>query len=293
MTSKRAAALRCYMNLMALDSMAPGANGPRQGSFRERLEALKEAGFRGVQFAAPATPEQLLDCRATGLGFAGSGRVNSPEEASPLAERFAGDGYECATLHVGWGLEDDGQAAALIESVLDASERRRIPLYIETHRATIFQDLWRTVGFVRRFPELRLNGDFSHWYTGQEMVYGGFEMKFRFLQPVLERVRFLHGRIGNPGCIQVRIEASPSEDPPYVTHFKQLWTACFRNFIRAAGGEDSICFAPELLAPHIYYARTFPNREGILVEESDRWEQSLILKRIAEECFQEALSGGE
>jgi hypothetical protein len=293
MTSGRGAALRCYMNLMALDSIArdsPGAGGPRHGNFRERLEALKQAGFDGVQFAALATPEQLLDCRAAGLGFAGSGRINSLEEASPLAERFAGDGYQCATLHVGWGLEDDDQAARLIESVLHASQSLRVPLFIETHRATIFQDLWRTVGFVRRFPELRVNGDFSHWYTGQEMVYGGFEMKFRFIQPVFERVGFLHGRIGNPGCIQVRIEANPVEHPPYVIHFKQLWTACFRSFVRVASEGDSIYFAPELLAPQIYYARTFPNRDGIPVEESDRWEQSLILKRIAEECFQEALT---
>jgi hypothetical protein len=289
MTSGHGEQLRCYMNLMALDSLPESAGGPHEGSFRERLETLGNAGFRGVQFAAPATAEQLLDCRAVAFGFAGSGRINSPGEAAPLAERFAGDGYECATLHVGWGLEDDDHAAALIESVLQASQRASIPLFIETHRATIFQDLWRTVGFVRRFPELRLNGDFSHWYTGQEMVYGGFEMKFRFIQPVLERVRFLHGRIGNPGSMQVRIEPNPAEDPPYVKHFRQLWTVCFRKFIRTAGTEDCIYFAPELLAPHIYYARTFPNSEGIPVEESDRWEQSLVLKQIAEECFREAL----
>jgi hypothetical protein len=281
MLSDRGAELRCYMSLMALDSLPDSASCPRKESFRERLEVLRDAGFRGVQFAVPATSEQLLACRASGFGFVGSGRINSPDEASPLAERFAGDGYECATLHVGWGLEDDGQAGRLIESVLQAAQGWRLPLYIETHRATILQDMWRTVGFVRRFPELLLNGDFSHWYTGQEMVYGGFDMKFRFIQPVLERVRFLHGRIGNPGCMQVRVEASPAEEPSYVQHFKQLWTACFQK--------NCLYFVPELLAPHIYYARAFPNSVGLAVEESDRWEQSLLLKRIADQCFQEAL----
>ena len=288
MSSGRRAELRCYMNLMALDSLPESASGPRPGSFRERLEALGEAGFGGVQFAAPATPEQLSDCRATGFGFVGSGRINSPEEASPLAERFAGDGYECATLHVGWGLEDDERAGALIEAVLNASQRQHIPLYIETHRATILQDMWRSVRFVQRFPDLRLNGDFSHWYTGQEMVYGGFEMKFQFIQPVFERVRFLHGRIGNPGCMQVRLEENAANEAPYLAHFKQLWTAFFRVFLATAAPGDWIYFAPELLAPRIYYARAFPNPEGVLVEESDRWQQSLLLKRIAEKCFEEA-----
>lgn len=70
-------------------------------------------------------------------------------------------------------MEDDDEAARLIDAVLNASVRYDVPLYVETHRATIFQDLWRAVQFVARFPELRFNGDFSHWYTGLEMVYGG------------------------------------------------------------------------------------------------------------------------
>jgi hypothetical protein len=288
MLSAGAAQLRCYMNLMALDSLPQSSTGRREGMFRERLEAVKSAGFDGVQFATRAKVEQLSDCHALGLDVAGSGRVNSPGDAPALAEQLAGDGYECATLHVGWGLEDDHEAARLIESILEASQRWRVPLYIETHRATIFQDMWRTVGFVRRFPGIRINGDFSHWYTGQEMVYGGFEMKFAFIAPVLERVRFLHGRIGNPGCIQVGIDPSVGNEPTYVSHFKQLWTACFRNFRRTAGPGDRIYVTPELLAPDIYYARTFLNRDGVPVEESDRWEQSLMLKQIAEDCFRGA-----
>ena len=59
--------------------------------------------------------------------------------------------------------------------------------------------------FLKRFPELEFNGDFSHWYTGTEMVYGGFENKMEFFRPVLGRIGFLHGRIGNPGCMQVDI----------------------------------------------------------------------------------------
>jgi hypothetical protein len=276
--SARDPQLRVFMNLMSL-----GPTGPL-GSFHQKLEGIRVAGFDGVQFAAMASKEELYSCASLGLGIAASGRINSPEEASPFAERTAGDGYECATLHVGWGLEDNEQAARLIESILTAARHWRVPLFIETHRATIFQDMWRTVGFVRRFPEVRINGDFSHWYTGQEMVYGGFEKKLAFIEPVLERVRFIHGRIGNPGCMQVRVDPGAI----FVGHFKQLWTAAFRHFLRSAAPRDSIYFTPELLAADIYYARTFPNRQGIPEEETDRWEQSLLLTRMAEECFGDA-----
>ncbi len=277
--------LRLYMNMMALDSLPSWTSGPR-GTFDQRMASLKAAGFRGVQFAENGTPAELHCCRALDMGMAASGRVNNPAEAERLAERIAGDDYECATVHAGWGLEDDDAACRLIEGILNASERWRVPLYIETHRATICQDMWRTVQFISRFPEMRFNGDFSHWYTGQEMVYGNFEEKFAFIRPVLERVRFLHGRIASPGCIQVAIDAGADEAPVYVGHFRKLWTAAFRGFLaeeraRSANSElKFICFAPELLGPDIFYARTFNG-----MEESDRWQQSMVLAEIAQQCF--------
>ena len=266
-----AGGLRVFFNSMTLRGLCPRG-----------WSEIRDAGFAGVQFAELGTASEVADCRAAGLGIAASGRVNRPGEADEFAHTCAGDGYECATLHVGWGLEDEDDAARLIESVVAASAQWKVPLFIETHRATICQDMWRTVQFVRRFPEMRFNGDFSHWYTGQEMVYGGFEKKLAFIQPVIERVRFIHGRIGNPGCMQVRVDRNAQPEPIYVTHFKQLWKACFRHC------HDSVYFAPELLAPEIFYARMFPNAEGELAEESDRWEQSLVLKRIAESCFEQA-----
>lgn len=261
--------LKSFFNLLALNGLPCRS-----------LEEIRDAGYEGVQFAAPSAAEELGACRTLRLEYATSGRVNKPADISGMARQWADDGFVCATLHVGWGLEDDDEAARLIESILWAAATYKVPLYVETHRATIFQDMWRTVGFVRRFPELRFNGDFSHWYTGQEMVYGGFEKKLRFIEPVIERVRFIHGRIGNPGSIQVAIHADEVPEPEYVTHFRELWTACFR-----AG---AAIFTPELLAPDIYYARTFRDAAGKPVEESDRWEQSLVLRRIAEECFAEA-----
>ncbi len=271
--------LRCYMNLMAFHSFTEWV--PACGkSFEEGLTKLQAAGYSGVQFDGFGSPDDLQACRDAGMGICATGRVNDRSEAAAIAEKVAADGYECCTLHAGWGLEDEVEACDIIEGVLSAAARWKVNLYIETHRATICQDMWRTVQLVRRFPEMRFNGDFSHWYAGQEMVYGGFDRKLAFIRPVLERVRFIHGRVANPGCVQVAIPGLASKQPTYVDHFRQLWTAAFCGFIRSTDGAPFICFTPELLAPEIYYARTFDG-----VEESDRWEQSLLLTRIAEQCF--------
>jgi sugar phosphate isomerase/epimerase len=245
-----------------------------------RLKAIRDAGYDGVQFIEPLERPLVDEARALGLGVCGSGRVNVPEDAARLAAEARSAGLECLTLHVGWGMEDDAEGARLISAVLDAAAKYGVPLYPETHRATLLQDLWRAVQFVRRFPDLRLNGDFSHWYTGLEMVYGGFEKKLAFIQPVLERVRFLHGRIGNPGSMQVDIGDGDPAVHPYVAHFRALWTAVFAAFKRDAQAGESFCFTPELLASRIYYAREFGGRE-----ESDRWSQAQVLARIARECF--------
>jgi hypothetical protein len=266
------------MNLMAFDSMPNDSSVPR-GSREQQFLSLRNSGFSGVQFATQPTDEELAICASLALGVAGSDRVNTPAEVWTLARESTAIGYECVTLHVGWGLEGDNEAFRLIDSILEASTQAGIPLYVETHRATIFQDMWRTVDFTRRYPELRFNGDFSHWYAGQEMVYGSFEKKFAFIQPVLERVRFIHGRIANPGCIQAKVE----EGTPHLAHFRELWTACFRNFLALAGDSDYICFTPELLAPDIYYAHSLNG-----AELSDRWQESLLLNRIAQQCFSDA-----
>ena len=264
--SARPPRLRCYLNLMTLEDLPP---------MEAPLEAIAAAGYEGVQFTEQVTAGQAAACARLGLGKAGAGRVNRPEEAAPLAARFREEGLECGTLHVGWGMEDEDEAARLIEAVIEASVRRDLPLYVETHRATVFQDLWRTVQLVRRFPELRFNGDFSHWYTGLEMVYGGFERKLAFIEPVLERVRFLHGRIGSPGCIQVDVGEGESSGRPYVEHFRALWMACWRGFAASACPGDYLLFVPELLSPRIYYA--------MAAERSDRWAQALVLRRLARE----------
>jgi hypothetical protein len=267
--------LRCFMNIQSFDTM--------REKQAKGLPAIRDAGYAGVQLGQPIDDALRREALGLGLGICGSGRVNTPAEAGPLAKEALEAGLECLTLHVGWGTEGEEDAARLIGAVLEASAKFSIPLYPETHRATIFQDPWRTVEFLARFPSLEFNGDFSHWYTGTEMVYGGFENKLEFIRPVLGRIGFMHGRIGNSCCMQVDIGDGSEGEGPYVRHFRALWTEAFLGFLQRRPLEDRFCFTPELLGPEYYYARTFRGQE-----ESDRWEQSLVLVRMARECFSEA-----
>ena len=277
--SDAAPRLAFFLNLASLMDL-PDTNTAPRGDDRAVYTALRDAGFEGLQGCSYALATDV------GLKHAASGRINRVGEIDEHAKRWKDEGAACSTLHVGWGMEDDATADALVDGVLEASARHGLPLYIETHRSTITQDNWRTVQLARRHPDLRFNGDFSHWYTGHEMAYAGVDTTLDFIAPVLDRVAFVHARIGNPGHIQTDAgrDLPHALTLPHVQHFVQLWTRAFAAFKKQAAPGDYLVFAPELLAPPSY-ARVFPGPDGQLIEETDRFQQSLLYLELAKHCF--------
>jgi hypothetical protein len=276
--------LKPYLNLGSFEELPRFSSAPT-GSPQEIAPALRSAGYEGVQ---SEDPEQY---RGLGLSLAALGRANTPREIEQLARTWSAAGYECGTLHVGWGYEDDRETDTLVRSVLQASADFGIPLYIETHRATITQDPWRTVRLVDRNPDVRFNGDFSHWYTGAELPYGDIDDKINRLEPVLARVRFMHARVGNSSNMQVPMAVPGMETA--LDHFRKLWTRSFLGFLRHAGSGDYLIFAPELLGPSKNYARMVASGDGRWTEDTDRWGEALALVEIARECWQTALVRAE
>ncbi len=287
--SQNPPALRVYLNLANLinlrdDSAAPNVDSP------DRDRRLAQDGFEGVQLADDAPP-----MAGSTLPYCGLDRINLPAEADAIAAKHAARGDNCLTVHVGWGTEDDDDVDRLVEATLNASQKHRLPIFIETHRATITQDMWRTVRITRRFPEVRFNCDLSHYYCGQELVYGDWEAKMQFMTPIFDRTGFMHGRIASPQCMQVPVEPRVSGRPlqahwaaDYLVHFRDMWTRAMKGFLRKARLGDVLIFAPELLAA--YYARKFPDAQGNLREESDRYAEALAYAKIARECFANAES---
>ncbi|MFZ4776085.1 MAG: hypothetical protein ACOYM3_12010, partial [Terrimicrobiaceae bacterium] len=280
--------LRVFLNLdnlvdLRADTVWPGLHG------LARMQSLAADGFEGVQITDDSEP-----VAGSPIPHCGLDRINLPAEADAIAEKHAARGDLCITVHAGWGVEDDAEVFHLVESILRASEKHGIPIFIETHRATITQDMWRTVQIAKKFPEVRFNGDFSHFYCGQEMVYGGLEMKLDFMQPIFDRVAFMHGRIASPGGMQMPIDDTRSRPAAaaglvdYFADFQKIWTRAMRGFLSHAGPGDILIFAPELLAGTHYYARCLRNAAGRVVEESDRYSQALLYQQIARHCFSEA-----
>jgi hypothetical protein len=287
--SEKPARLSVYLNLdnlvdLRADSTWPGLEG------LPRYQRLLSDGFEGVQLTTNDPP-----LPGTPLPHCGLDRINTAAEADSIAAKHIERGDLCITVHAGWGMEDDDEVFRLVESILTASNRHRLPIFIETHRATITQDLWRTIQITREFPEVRFNGDFSHYYCGQELDYGDWAGKLAFMEPIFNRVGFMHGRIASSGCMQVPIGADLTTRPVqahgvsnYLDHFKELWARAMLGFLHTANPGDVLIFAPELLSGAHYYARKFPDASCQFAEESDRYAEALLYKDLARACFAEA-----
>ena len=242
---------------------------------------LKAAGYEALQ-----TPEPE---RAVAAGLIPTGMMRIFDDVAQMRDRVRGfrdAGCDCTTIHLGTGLESDDEMARLAEALLDISERESHPVYLETHRATMTQDIRRTLDLVERFPELRFNGDFAHWYIGHEFTYGDMEMKFAALGPIFERTRFLHLRISSNAFGQVT--ASDQAEARHTDYYKRMWTAAMKGFLASAGPGDYLAVHPELLPARAFYPKMVPDADGGWREESDRWTEALHLLDIADECFQAA-----
>ena len=263
--------------LGGLAHLPPGSAGHGL-ALPEQLALLKAHGYVGV-----VAGEHWAEIRDAGLIPCGMGRVLTPQEALPLARCHHDAGLDFTTLHVGTGFESDDDMARLAQAVLDAAAMTGQRLHIETHRATMTQDMRRTNDLLARFPQLLLTLDFSHWYTGHEMTYGGeFAERLAWLDPVFARVDSIQLRMGTSGAIQRPLDPSSAH---YRDHVAAL-DRCLAVRRDAPDPPAVMPVAPELLpamlgdgddARPIHYADA--------PEQSDRFAEALTLSALAEDLL--------
>lgn len=192
------------------------------------------------------------------------------------------------TLHLGWGLESDDEIDQFVNTVIQSSIDFKLPSYIETHRATIFQDLGRILSCIQRNPLTPIHGDYSHLYCGGEVPYGGFDSFFQKMTPIIQRTQCFHGRISNGQSIQVDFGCPKNES--HKNHFLKLWETTLSHWAMKVHKGDCFLFIPELGPPSYGYAITAPNSNGEWKELSCRWSETLLMKKKVEEIWHKILT---
>ncbi|MFO1495843.1 MAG: hypothetical protein U1F26_14420 [Lysobacterales bacterium] len=280
------------MALACLQALPPDSTGARD-TLDAQLALLPAHGIQGV-LAWSDWPA----IRRAGLAVHAMGRLDTPGGADALIAAHVDAGVVSSTLHLGSAFDDDDTLNRYADAVLSAASRHRHVVLVETHRATVTQDPWRTLRWLERFPDLRFSLDASHWVVGGELDYGGgYAARLPRLDPVLRRSPMVQGRVASGGAIQIAVE-----DPgPWRAHAIALWTRAFALWTRAfalrreAAPNAAITFCPELL-PHVCgdawfgYApvRRAPEHAQGVLEITDRYAEALRLYEIADTCAADA-----
>ncbi|WP_377472739.1 sugar phosphate isomerase/epimerase family protein [Paenibacillus chartarius] len=258
-------------------------------SLEERFHRIAEAGFDGINGFVPAPEEadawrKLLE--RYGLSFSVNAYPKSAEDMARFldqAKQFERIDFINAQVLTPFLT---GQAAeALLSDIHHLARNAGIPVYIETHRGTITQDLIRTARYVDHIGDLRLTIDFSHYVVAGEMHTVSEEAE-ALLQKLLTRTSSIHARVSNGE--QIQVDVGSSGEHPMMRHFERWWRSGMTNWLETAGQVGPFPFICELGPPP--YAITADEFGSRREELSDRWSQSLLFAQMARSIWKDIVA---
>jgi len=258
-------------------------NAETEWTLEEKLAKVKAAGFEGVE--CWLGPEDEAKHRVAmdheGLRLTLGHHPHTLEDVQKVvaqAKRLNADFVFAQPLNPFYPLKE---AAEFLREARKIAHDEGLCLFVETHRNNIPESLNQALQLIDLMPEIRFTGDFSHYVVISEFYGLAYERAIERMMPVLSRTSHLHGRISNGEAVQVDVGDGSGETAQF---FVQIWAAAMREWRKEAVPGDVFPFASELGPPR--YAITLPDGK----EFSDRWEQSLVMKRLAEQAWAESAS---
>jgi hypothetical protein len=256
-------------------------NGP-EWPLTEKLDKAMAAGFTGIEASCndDATVDEIAGpLHDRGLPIGMIARATDADELSPAIERAHKLRAEYLCVHAMGSLKATPQIVDIFREMYEVANDSGLPLLVETHRGHMTQDLRRTVKVLSRFKKIRFMGDFSH-YVLCGTVEGEWSGEvWEHFEQIARRCSAWHGRVSSGQQIQVDIGDGSGEA---AGQFKKLWTFGMTAWLAKAMPGDVLPFTCEL-GPAPYSITDLSGREL-----SDRWQQSLVIKRLAEEAWADA-----
>lgn len=159
----------------------------------------------------------------------------------------------------------------VIEACLNFSIKKNLRVLHETHRGRFSFHAASLLPYLKRFPEMELAGDFSHFCTVSESLLQDQE---EIVQQIIPHVSHIHARIGHEQGPQVNDPAAPE----WQNHFN--WFASWWQEIiikKEAQGWNSFTITPEH-GPYPY----MPQAPYTKLPLSIQWDNNVYIKNILE-----------
>jgi hypothetical protein len=169
------------------------------------------------------------------------------------------------------------EAVPRVEAWLEMGEKANIPVYLETHRLTLTNDVVFTLDLMDLIPEMEMVADLSHIVVAREFPVPVDDLHNGWIDRILQRSASMQGRISSREQVQIPLGFAQHEY--WEKQFADWWRQGFQYW-RARNDENAVMnFLCELGPPP--YAIT--GQDGN--ELSDRWQEGLLIKDRVKELW--------
>lgn len=154
----------------------------------------------------------------------------------------------------------------VIEAAMQMSSQSGKPIYHETHRGRFSFHAPTLLSYLRKFPELALVADFSHFCVVSESMLQGQE---DMLQAIIPHVAHLHARIGSEQAPQVNDPIAPE----WQNHM-DIYMSWWKNILDIGKGKglEAFTITPEF-GPYPYMPQAPFTQEAL----SNQWISNIFI----------------
>ena len=257
-------------------------NAPVEWTLNEKLEHCRAAEFEHIECWLQDDDEghaTVAMVRESGLQLALGHRPMNVAEVRRAVEFAAKVEARWTMCQPATAFHSLAEITEIVKTGARLAADNGIGYFVETHRNNFTETIPQTLALIEAVPDIAITADFSHFVVVGEFYGWEAEGALERLRPIMERVAHVHGRISNGEAVQVDVGEGEGDEGTPAHFFTRLWAAIFERWRRDAKPGDVMPFTSELGPPR--YAITLPDGR----EFSDRWEQSLVMKKLAERAW--------
>jgi hypothetical protein len=162
----------------------------------------------------------------------------------------------------------------VIEAALNISSKTGIRILHETHRGRFSFHAASLIPYLKKFPEMELVGDFSHFCTVSESMLQGQD---EIIQQIIPHVSHIHARIGWEQGPQVNDPIAPEWQNHFLL-FESWWQQIILH--RKETGWENIAITPEF-GPSPY----MPLEPFTQKPLSNQWDNNIYMMNKLKKVF--------